>query len=104
MRDPHAWKSSDAAEQYVRYLLSRSDDAFENHWFSDATGRGEFLVQMQATIPGQFGNNHGIDIIGLDFAHRLWLIEVSRGRRGGAARFKGGGRGVKYAGGKLQMS
>ena len=90
--------------QYVRDLLIRHDNAFENHWFDDATGHGEYLTLMQATVPGQFGNNHGIDVIALDFTRRLWLIEVSRGRRGGAARFKGGGLPVKYAGGKLQMS
>jgi hypothetical protein len=32
------------------------------------------------------------------------LIEVSRGTRGGAARFKGGGKPVKYADYQLQMS
>ena len=104
MRDQKAWQSTDAAEQYVRDLLIRYDDAFENHWISDRTQRGDCLTMMQATIPGQFGKNHGIDVIGLDVAGRLWLIEVSRGTRRGAARFKGGGKPVKYAGHELQMS
>lgn len=104
MRTPNAWKSNYDAEQYVRDLLVRYDDVFENHWISDSTERGDYLTLMQATIPGQFGKNHGIDIIALDVTGKLWLIEVSRGRRGGAARFKGGGRLVKYAGYKRQMS
>jgi hypothetical protein len=104
VRDPRAWKSSDAAEQYVRDLLIRYDDAFENHWISDRTQRGDYLTLMQATIPGQFGKNHGIDVIGLDVWGKLWLIEVSRGTQRGAARFKGGGKPVKYAGSELQMS
>lgn len=104
MRDPNAWKSTDAAEQYVRDLLVRYDDAFENHWISDRTERGDYLTLMQATIPGQFGSNHGIDVIALDVTGALWLIEVSRGTLRGAARFKGGGKPVKYAGHQLQMS
>src|SRR5215813_6467372 len=104
MQRPNAWKSDDVAEQYVRDLLIRYNDVFENHGVNEATGHGDYLGVMQTTIPGQFGNNHGIDIFALDFNYRLWLIEVSRGRRGGASRFKGGGMPVKYAGGHLQMS
>jgi hypothetical protein len=104
MRDPNAWKSTDGAEQYVRDLLVRYDDVFENHWFDDRTERGEYLTLMQATVPGQFGSNHGIDVIALDVTGKLWLIEVSRGQRRGATRFKGGGKPVKYAGNQLQMS
>ena len=104
MRDHNAWKSSDAAEQYVRDLLVRYDDAFENHWISASSEQGDYLTMMRATIPGQWGSNHGIDVIALDVTGRLWLIEVSRGTRRGAARFKGGGKPVKYADYKLQMS
>lgn len=104
MRDSNAWKSTDAAEQYVRDLLVRYDDVFENNWFDVQTERGEYLTLMQATIPGQFGSNHGIDVIALDVTGKVWLIEVSRGTRGGAARFKGGGKPVKYADYQLQMS
>ena len=104
MRDHNAWKSSDAAEQYVRDLLVRYDDAFENHWISASSERGDYLTLMRATIPGQWGNNHGIDVIALDVIGRVWLIEVSRGTRRGAARFKGGGKPVKYADYQLQMS
>lgn len=104
VRDHNTWKSTDAAEQYVRDLLVRYDDAFENHWISDYSERGDFLTMMRATIPGQWGNNHGIDVIALDVTGQLWLIEVSRGTRRGAARFKGGGKPVKYADYQLQMS
>ena len=59
---------------------------------------------MQESIPGQYGGGKGIDIFAIDEIGQLWVIEVSRGTPRGAARFKGGGKPVKYAGNKLQMS
>ena len=98
------WSSDDAAEQYVRQLLVDSRRAFENHWLDSETEKGEYLPLMRETIPGQYGQGHGIDIFALDDVGRLWVIEVSRGAPRGAARFKGGGKPVKYAGYRLQMS
>jgi hypothetical protein len=98
------WKSGDRFEGMVRGLLVSCADAFENHW-TDAYGRGRFLPQMEETIPGQFnGSGHGVDIFGLDVEGRLWILEVSRGKRMGATVSKGGGDPVRYAGGALQMS
>jgi hypothetical protein len=98
------WTSDDSAEQYVRQLLVSSRHAFENHWLDADTERGEFLPLMQETIPGQYGNGKGIDIFSIDDVGVLWVIEVSRGTPRGAARFKGGGKPVKYAESTLQMS
>lgn len=98
------WRSDDAAEQYVRELLVCSRYAFENHWISAHGERGEFLPLMAESIPGQYGATRGIDIFAVDEAGVLWIIEVSRGSPRGAARFKGGGRPVKYADYTLQMS
>ena len=98
------WRSDDAAEQYVRDLMVGYRDAFENHWISADTERGEFLPLMLETIPGQYDRRRGIDIFAIDEVGRLWVIEVSRGTPRGAARFKGGGKRVRYAGGALQMS
>lgn len=97
------WTSDDAAEQYVRDLLVHRPGTFENLWF-DRTERGEYLPQMTETIPGQYDPKHGIDVFAVDYHGRLWIIEVSRGTVRGAARFKGGGKPVRYAGDKLQMS
>ena len=99
-----SWKSDDAAEQYVRDLMTRYRDVFENHWLDAHSERGEFLPLMQESIPGQYGGGKGIDIFAIDEIGQLWVIEVSRGTPRGAARFKGGGKPVKYAGNKLQMS
>jgi len=47
---------------------------------------GDDLPLMQATIPGQFNESgHGIDILALDSRRTLWILEVSRGSRLGAA-------------------
>jgi hypothetical protein len=97
------WKSDDAAEQYVRSLLPGPWRPFENHWL-DASEHGENLPQMVESIPGQYGRTRGIDILAVDDLWRLWVLEVSRGTLRGAARFKGGGKPVKYAGFALQMS
>lgn len=104
MHRTRRWTSDDAAEQYVRDLLVRHSQAFENHWLDSVTERGEYLPVMRETIPGQYGANHGVDIFAIDGSDRLWIIEVSRGSQRGAARFKGGGKPVKYAGYQLQMS
>ena len=98
------WASDDAAEQYVRQMLVDSRRTFENHWLDSETELGEFLPLMRETIPGQYGHGRGVDIFALDDVGRLWVIEVSRGSPRGAARFKGGGKPVKYAGARLQMS
>jgi hypothetical protein len=84
-------------EEYVRRVLVRHGDVFENHWIGD-DDRGEYLTQMMEAIPGQYDKQHGVDIFAVDFSNNLWVIEVSQ------ADFKGGGRGVKYADGELQMS
>jgi hypothetical protein len=97
------WKSDDAAEQYVRGLLPGPWRPFENHWL-DLSEKGEPLPAMLESIPGQYDRSRGIDIFAVDDAGRLWVIEVSRGTLRGAARFKGGGKPVKYAGFALQMS
>jgi hypothetical protein len=97
------WKSDDAAEQYVRSLLPGPWRPFENHWL-DVTEQGELLPAMVESIPGQYDRTRGIDIFSLDDLGRLWVLEVSRGTLRGAARFKGGGKPVKYAGFAVQMS
>ncbi len=104
LRRTDQWKSDDAAEQYVRALMTRYRDVFENHWLDVDTERGEYLPLMQESIPGQYEGNKGIDIFALEDVGQLWVIEVSRGTPRGAARFKGGGKRVKYAGYTLQMS
>jgi hypothetical protein len=94
-------------EAFVRDALRNRQHYFENHWIDDH-GHGEFLPMMTATVPGHYDSaGHGIDIFAMDSldpTRALWVIEVSRGRVGGAATFKGGGKPVKYAGGQLQMS
>ena len=94
------WKR---AEDYVLNLLTRYDDAFENH---NLTGdeRGDFLPRMRAAVPGQHARGWGIDVFAVDPDGWLWIIEVSIGTLRGAARFKGGGNPVGYADGGLQMS
>jgi hypothetical protein len=94
------WK---IAEQYVLHLLCERSNAFESNDL-DSSERGSYLPRMRAAVPGQHGAGHGIDILAIDPAGRLWIIEVSIGTRRGATRFKGGGKPVKYAGGNLQMS
>jgi hypothetical protein len=59
---------------------------------------------MLESIPGQYDRSRGIDIFAVDDGGRLWVLEVSRGTLRGAARFKGGGQPVRYAGFALQMS
>ena len=77
------WNSDDSLERQVRGALLRAD-VFENHWL-DETEQGEFLPQMQETIPGQYdAAGHGIDIFAIDQMGALWIIEVSRGRKYGA--------------------
>jgi hypothetical protein len=94
-------------EAFVRDALRNRQNFFENHWIGEH-GRGEFLQMMTATIPGHYDEaGHGVDIFAMDALdpkRALWIIEVSRGRAGGAATFKGGGKPVKYAGDQLQMS
>jgi hypothetical protein len=80
------WGSSDRLEGYVRDRLVNYPHFFQNHL-------GESLPLMRATIPGQFNESgHGIDILALDGRRRLWIIEVSRGSRFGAAFVKHLGR------------
>jgi hypothetical protein len=102
------WKSDDAAEHYVRSLLRGPYLPFENHWVytseHDGLEHGECLPPMPESIPGQYDRTRGIDILAVDDLRRLWVLEVSRGTVGGAARFKGGGKPVKYAGFAVQMS
>jgi hypothetical protein len=105
LRRTDRWKSDDRAEQYVRDLLVRYGDAFENHWLSESRERGDFLPRMKATIPGQYDATHGVDIFAVDPFDTLWIIEVSRGSyRGGAIPEKGEGKPVAYAEGTMQMS
>ena len=97
------WRSKDPTERHVRAMLETRDDYFENH-FIDNHSRGEFLPLMIATVPGHFNKSgHGIDVFARDFENRLWIVEVSKGRRFGATVAKGGGQTVQYAGG-VQMS
>jgi hypothetical protein len=73
------WGSDDRLEAYVRDRLVNYPHFFKNH-VSDS------LPLMQATIPGQFNESgHGIDILALDARRTLWILEVSRGSRLGAA-------------------
>lgn len=94
------WKR---AEDYVLHLLTRRDDAFENHDLS-SDERGGFLPRMRTAVPGQHARGWGIDIFAVDHDGLLWIVEVSLGVVRGAARFKGGGKPVGYADGTLQMS
>jgi hypothetical protein len=94
------WK---IAEDFVLGLLLDRADAFENHDL-DSSERGGFMPRMRSAVPGQHGPGHGIDIFAVDDRSRLWVIEVSIGTLRGAARFKGAGKPVRYAGGGLQMS
>ena len=98
------WRSKQRFENLVRQFLVTYADAFENHMVGGS--RSERLMpKMEETIPGQFNrSNHGIDIFAVDVTGRLWVIEISEGRLEGAARFKGGGADVAYAGGGKQMS
>lgn len=91
------WPSDDVFEGFVRGEIVRREDVFENH-------EGDFLPRMRESIPGQYDRTHGVDIFAVDEWGDLWIIEVSRGSPRGAATFKGGGRGVKYADGNVQMS
>jgi hypothetical protein len=76
------WRSDDRLEAYVRDRLVNYPRFFKNHMFDD-------LPLMQATIPGQFNQSgHGIDILALDTRRTLWILEVSRGSRIGAASVK----------------
>ncbi len=76
------WRSDDRLESYVRDRLTSYPGFFKNH-------EGEALPQMSVTIPGQFNRSgHGIDILALDASRILWIIEVSRGSRHGAASVK----------------
>jgi hypothetical protein len=84
-------------EEYVRRVLVRQADHFENHMVLDDI-RGETLPLMAEAIPGQYNRRNGIDIYPIDANRELWVLEVSQ------ADFKGGGKGVKYAGGEVQMS
>jgi len=73
------WGSDDRLEAYVRDRLVNYPHFFKNHMVDD-------LPLMQATIPGQFNESgHGIDILALDSRRTLWILEVSRGSRLGAA-------------------
>lgn len=73
------WKSDDRLEAYVRDRLTNYPHFFKNHM-------GDDLPLMESTIPGQFNESgHGIDILALDRSRRLWVIEVSRGSKLGAA-------------------
>jgi hypothetical protein len=65
----------------VRDLLVRFGHAFENHWLSSDTERGEYLPLMREAIPGQYGSNKGVDIFAIDHAGQLWIIEVSQPSR-----------------------
>src|SRR5215469_12145122 len=76
------WGSGDRLEAYVRDRLVNYPHFFKNHM-------GDDLPLMQTTIPGRFNRSgHGIDILALDAYRTLWVIEVSRGSRLGAASVK----------------
>jgi hypothetical protein len=70
-------KALDLLEGYVRYCLLNNPGIFQNHSL-------ELLPRMVAAIPGQYNSTQGIDILALDKHRRLWVIEVSRGRKRGA--------------------
>lgn len=99
-RDPgDVWPSRDRLEAYVRYCLVNNPGIFRNHF-------SESLPRMAATIPGQYNTQCGIDVLAIDShrpRRRLWLIEISRGRRIGAGSIKELPARV-YAGNKAQMS
>jgi hypothetical protein len=89
------WGSNDRLEAYVRDRLVNYPRFFKNH-------EGDALPTMTATIPGQFNKSgHGIDILALDRARTLWIIEVSRGSIRGAGLVKHLGKRVK---GNYQMA
>jgi hypothetical protein len=91
--------SGDRMEAYVRYCLVKNPGIFQNHF-------SENLPRMMATIPGQYDSQRGIDVIAVDGhrpRRRLWLIEISRGSRMGAASIKELPN-RQYAGNKAQMS
>jgi hypothetical protein len=98
--DPgEACPSKDRMEAYVRYCLVQNPGIFRNHF-------SENLPRMVATIPGQYNTQCGIDVIAVDAnrpRRRLWLIEISRGRKKGAASEKELPNRI-YAGNKAQMS
>jgi hypothetical protein len=100
LKDPgEAWPSGDRMEAYVRYSLVRNPGIFENHF-------SENLPRMVATIPGQYDSQRGIDIVAIDGhrpRRRLWLIEISRGSKMGAASVKEL-LNRRYAGNKAQMA
>ena len=76
------WRSDDRLESYVRDRLTSYPGFFKNH-------EGEALPTMVVTLPGQFNaSGHGIDILALDASRTLWIIEVSRGSKHGAAAVK----------------
>jgi hypothetical protein len=89
-------KAPDLLEGYVRYCLLNNPGIFQNHSLDP-------LPRMVATIPGQYNSQQGIDILALDEQRQLWVIEVSRGRKTGAALIKELPE-RKYAGYKPQMS
>ena len=94
-----AWLSGDRMEAYVRYCLVKNPGIFQNHF-------SESLPRMVATIPGQYDSQRGIDVIAVDGhrpRRRLWLIEISRGSKMGAASVKEL-LNRKYAGNKAQMA
>lgn len=101
---PPCYQSNDAAETFVRNRLVHHPNSLQNHNLNSVTEQGDPIARMRETIPGQYNTVNGIDIFGIDVLGRLWIIEVSRGNPRGAARFKGAGKPVKYAGGNLQMS
>jgi hypothetical protein len=98
--DPgEVWPSTDRMEAYVRYCLVKNPGIFQNHF-------SENLPRMVATIPGQYDSQHGIDVIAIDGQRprrRLWLIEISRGSKMGAASIKEL-LNRRYAGNRAQMS
>ena len=100
LTDPgEACPSTDRMEAYVRYCLVQNPGIFQNHF-------SENLPRMMATIPGQYDTQRGIDVIAVDGhrpRRRLWLFEISRGSRMGAASIKELPN-RKYAGNKAQMS
>src|SRR5581483_9463405 len=76
------WKSEDRLEAYVRDRLVNYPHFFKNHM-------GDDLPLMESTIPAQFNRSgHGIDILAVDRGRRLWILEVSRGSKLGAALVK----------------
>lgn len=100
LADPgEVWPSTDRMEAYVRYCLVKNPGIFQNHF-------SENLPRMVATIPGQYDSQHGIDVIAIDGhrpRRRLWLIEISRGSKMGAASIKEL-LNRRYAGNRAQMS